>query len=184
MKKILFLISICLFSNQSFAAEKVTAWKIDNSKSKIEFVATQNSTPINGSFGKFSGVINFSKDNLQDSNATILVDLNSVKASLSQAPDVLKESGWFDVRNFPKAEFKSQKFTKISENKFRCDGVLTLKGVKMPVALDFTFDEYSAKTAIVKGQSTINRLDFKIGKKDENSIKDLVTIKFAITASN
>lgn len=184
MKKILFLISICLFSSQSFAAEKVTAWKIDNAKSAVEFVATQNSHTINGHFAKFSGVINFNKDNLEGSNVKILVETNSVKASLSEAPNVLRESGWFDVKNFPKAEFKSQKFTKISENKFRCNGILTLKGTKIPTVLDFSFDEYSAKKAVAKGEAMINRLDFKVGKEGENGIKDLVKIKFTITAFN
>lgn len=185
MKKIIATFLV-IFSTQysAFAADKPTNWKIDYSKSKIEFIADQNNSKINGSFAKFSGTINFSKTNLAASNADILINLDSVNASMNEAPSVLKEDGWFGVKKFPTAKFKSQKFTQLSDNKFRLDGFLTLKGVKMPLAINFSFNQYSPNLAVVVGETTINRLDFGVGKKDENSIKDAVSVKFTITANS
>ncbi len=187
MKKIslwLIAFNLLIAGSASAADNKITSWKIDNSKSKIEFATQQNSTPVTGSFTKFSGTINFNKANLKDSNVKIIVDLNSFNASLPDAVEVLKEKGWFDVKQFPNAEFRSQKFTQISENKFRAEGFLKLKGTELPTTLDFSFDQYSATQAIAKGEAKINRLNFGVGKKDENNIKDIVVIKFTIIANN
>jgi polyisoprenoid-binding protein YceI len=74
MKKILTILSIFLLSiSASNAAENVApAWKIDQSKSKIEFKVAQDSSNISGSFKKFSGKINFDPAQLKTSTGFLL----------------------------------------------------------------------------------------------------------------
>lgn len=186
MKKIISLIIINLFfSSQVFAASKISTWQILPAQSKIEFTANKDGSPVNGSFDKFAGMIAFDKADLIDSQIIINVDLNSLNTSFYGANDKLRTKEWLDIKGFPAAQFKSEKFTQINKDQFHCDGYLQLKGVKLPAGLDFYFQEYSATKARATGIAKISRSSFGVGAKDEQAadgVKDLVEIKFMISA--
>ena len=186
MKKI-FLITIInfLIINQAFAASKITQWQIIPAQSKIGFNASKDSSPIDGSFSKFSGSIAFDKTNVSSSQVIINVDLNSLNTAFYGAKDKLISKEWLDIKSFPVAQFRSEKFSQVSQDQFHCDGFLQLKGVKVPTSVDFYFQEYSAAKAHATGIAKISRSTFGVGNKDEklaDGVKDLVEIKFAVTA--
>lgn len=182
MRKIFFLIIVNFFiTTQAFAAN----WQIVPSESKIEFVANKDGSPINGVFKKFSGTIVFDKADLKNSQVAINVDVNSLNTLFYGAIDRLKTKEWLDIKTFPTAEFKSEKFNQINKDQFTCDGFLQLKGVKLPVKLYFYFQEYSATKAHATGIAKISRSAFGVGNKDEQKaegVKNLVEIKFTISA--
>ncbi len=184
MKKLFSLIIINLFiANQAFAANKITTWQILPAQSKIEFIAN-NSSVISGSFNKFAGMIAFDKADLKNSQVIINIDLNSLKTSFNGADDKLRTKEWLDIKGFPAAQFKSEKFSQVNKDQFHCDGSLQLKGVKMPVGLDFYFREYSNSKATAAGIAKISRSAFGVGDKDEKKaegVKDMVEIKFIIS---
>ncbi|MES2678015.1 MAG: YceI family protein [Pseudomonadota bacterium] len=186
MKKIfLFILINFLISNQSFAANQITQWQIVPFQSKIEFAANKDNAPVNGSFNKFAGMIAFDKTNLSNSQILINVDLNSLSTSFYGADEKLRSKEWLDLKSFPVAQFKSEKFSQINKDQFHCDGFLQLKGIKLPVGLDFSFQEYSSNKAHANGVAKISRSNFGIGNKDEklaDGVKDLVEIKFTIVA--
>ncbi len=183
MKK--YLILFCaIISTINFANAK--EWKIDTNLSKLEFVATQNNAKVNGAFKKFSGLINFDKNNLATSKIDINIDISSVEASLSDAAATLKTEAWFNLAKFPTANFKAEKFTKISDKKFKADGKLTIKGAAIPLSLEFVFDEYLANKAKATGKALIKRTNFNIGAKDPanaHGVKDDVEVNFVIVAN-
>lgn len=183
MKKYLVLF-YALFLIPNFANAK--EWKIDASQSKIEFTTMQNNSKITGSFKKFSGLINFDRNNLTGNKIDINIDISSVEASLSDAVLTLKTDAWFNLAKFPTANFKAEKFTKISDKKFKADGKLTIKGATIPLVLEFTFDEYSPSKAKAGGKTIIRRADFGIGAKDPanaHGVKDEVEVNFVIVAN-
>jgi polyisoprenoid-binding protein YceI len=160
-------------------------WNILSEKSKIEFKANQNGSIISGAFKKFSGKITFNQNKLDESFVEIEVDISSINTSLREVVESLKSSVWFSAKLFPKAIFSAEKFTKISESKFKADGSLTIKGKTIPTQLDFSFSEFSDDKAIAVGTAKINRSDFGIGEKEEskaNGIKNEVDITFIINA--
>lgn len=181
MKRILLLLSI-IFSSPAQAA---TTWSILFDQSKIEFLANQDGTEISGFFKKFSGEIFFDKADLKNSKVAIDIDLTSLSSSFGSAVTELPKQNWFYTAKFPRAKFTSEKFTKISENKFRSAGFLEMKGVKIPLTFDFFFEEYSTKKAKASGSFFLSRSQFGIGSKDEKAadgVKDTVTVKFSIRA--
>jgi len=184
MNKIFVIFSaiICLSSSLANAAD----WKIIQNQSKIEFKAIQNSSTITGSFKNFSGKINFDPAQLKTSKIEIEIDIASLEASLSDAVSTLKTPEWLSTKNFPKAIFNAEKFSKISDKKFIAEGNLTIKGKTIPTKLEFTLEEYTATKAKSIGTATIKRSDFLIGAKDPanaHGVKDEVTVSCLINAT-
>lgn len=187
MKKIFFLLYIFSFFSpiSGLKAAEIKRWEAIPGQSKIEFQANQDGTEINGSFKKFVAEIFFDKNNLKQSRVTITIDLNSLQSSFSDALNMLSAKEWFDLAKFPQAKFTSKNFEKISENKFRSLGSLQLKEKTLPIAFDFSFNQYSATQAQAVGSFILKRSDFGVGNKDEklaHGVKDEVIVKFLITA--
>jgi polyisoprenoid-binding protein YceI len=165
MKKIISLIIINFFiANQAFAKD----WQIIPKQSKIEFVTSKDGSPIEGLFEKFSGTIAFDKADLKNSKVAIDVDLNSLNSSFHGAGDRAKSKEWLDVKGFPTASFKSEKFSQVGKDQFHCDGILQLKGAQLPVQLNFYFREYSVTKAVAAGIAKINRSAFRCERCGRN----------------
>lgn len=167
--------------------ETIPSWRIIPSTSSLQFTASQNKSNISGSFKKFSGAINFNKNQLSKSNVEIDIDTSSVAISFEEAVSTLKNPTWLSVNIFPKATFKASKFTALSDkNAFRANGTLTLKGKTVKIPVYFTLEEYSLTKARAVGKATIKRSLFKIGGKQSirksDNIDDKVEINFIINA--
>jgi len=177
-----------LLANQAVAtapSAKAAAWEIVPAESKIEFEALQGKSTVRGSFEKFGGEINFDPKQLQTSRVKVEIDIMSLKASFNEAVATLKTPAWLNSEKFPKAIFTASQFTNTGDNKFLAAGNFTLKGRTVPLSFNFTFDEFSAKTAKAVGSFTIKRSDFEVGDKDPkkaNDVADSVLVKFTINA--
>jgi polyisoprenoid-binding protein YceI len=97
-------------------AALIPEWKIIAQKSKLEFKATRDSSPIKGSFKKFDGQINFDKNQLTKSKIQIDVDTSSVEISYAEAEPVLKGKDWLSIKAFPTATFISNSITLVAKD--------------------------------------------------------------------
>jgi polyisoprenoid-binding protein YceI len=97
------------------ASTKVPEWKIVAQKSKLEFKASRDNSPITGSFKKFDGQIIFDKNQLNKSKIRIDVDTSSVEISYAEAISTLLGKNWLSVKTFPTATFASSTITIISD---------------------------------------------------------------------
>jgi polyisoprenoid-binding protein YceI len=173
-----------LIPAMTFAA--APTWKIDTSKSKIDFTATQNGSPTTGEFKKFDGEIQFDPKQLDSSSIVINVDIGSVTTSYKDIGDPLKTSDWFDTKAFPTAVFKSTKITSAGSNHYVAEGTLTIKGVTLPVKLDFVLDNYSDTAALATGSTSLMRTAYKVGTGDwskTDTVKDPVKVDFVLAAT-
>lgn len=160
-------------------------WKIIPAESQLTFVATQNDAPVKGEFKQFSGDILVDPQDYKHSQITIIVDTSSVYASYADLITTLVTPEWFDVKKFPKAEFKASEFEKINDNTYQAKGTLTIRDKSAPVTLTFTTEQPSADKGVVIGTTTIKRSTFGVGLGDwasTDEIKDDVTINFKISA--
>jgi polyisoprenoid-binding protein YceI len=175
---------ICLAS----AALNATApqWTMIPGDSKLTFTATQNGAPVSGEFNSFTAAINADPVDLKSSMIDIVVDMNSITASYPELKDTLISSDWFNVKMFPKAEFKATNFKKTADNNYQAMGTLTIRDKLVPVTLTFTADLVDPKKGLVTGSTTIKRTAFGVGQGDwasTDEIKDDVTVNFKITAT-
>jgi polyisoprenoid-binding protein YceI len=158
-------------------------WQIVPNESQLTFTATQNGAPITGQFKTFTGDISFDPNDLKNSSIDIIVDINSISASYSELKDTLINTEWFNVKMFPKAQFKSSQIEKAGDKSYQAKGILTIRDKSEPVILTFTSEQPDANKEIVVGNTTIKRTQFGIGQGQWSStkeIKDDVTINFKV----
>lgn len=164
----------------------VAEWKINPSKSKLEFTGIQDVSTFNGSFRKFDGQILFDKNQLSKSKVVINIDTTSIDISFGDALTTLQGANWMGIQMYPKATFIANKFTALSNtNSYRAEGNLTIKDKTIPTSVDFSFTEYSATKATAIGRTIIKRSLFGIGDRDvrkANNVRDDVTVTFTVSA--
>lgn len=160
-------------------------WFVIPPESSITFTATQNNAPIKGSFKDFLFDIRFSPDGTENSRVSCAIKLSSLQMDYPDATKTALSPAWFDAEQFPTAQFNSTAITHLGKKNYVAEGELTLHGVKLPVILHFTLEEYGDKKAHVKGEATLTRSAFGIGSGEwaaTDVIKDEVTVNFDLVA--
>lgn len=161
-------------------------WELIPAESQLNFTATQNNAPVSGEFKRFTADLKVDVNDLKNSSIDIVIDINSLNASYGEVKTTLLTADWFNVKIFPKAEFKSAEFTKTGENAYSAKGNLTIRDKTVPVILNFTSSFPNENKGIVEGSTVIKRSAFGVGQGQWTSteeIKDDVTVKFKVSAT-
>jgi polyisoprenoid-binding protein YceI len=162
------------------------AWKIVHEKSSLAFAATQNGAPVTGTFAKFDGTINFDPKHLDDCKVKINVDMNSLSTSYNDLTATLKTPDWFNIKLFPQAVFEASKFEKTGENQYVAKGKLTIRNKTLPVTLNFTAEQSTPDSAVIKGSTVLERTAFGVGQGEWSSVSEIkngVTVNFVVAAA-
>jgi len=179
LKKILSLLWLCglLLTGSAPAAD----WKMDPAGSKLEFIATFEKTPAPGVFKEFDARLRFDPDKPAGGSLDVSIKVTSADMNI---PDVNKEirgKDWFDYAGFPRAEFHSTDLRRDGK-RYVARGTLTLKGVKQPVEVPFTWTA-AGSGAAMEGEFTLKRSAFGIGLgewKATDTIGADVNVKFKV----
>ncbi|EHL29048.1 YceI family protein [Legionella drancourtii] len=180
-----FFLLLLTFCSIVHADDTLPQWTIVPSESSITFIGTQNNAPVTGAFKSFSGTIFADPIKYQDSRVDIVVQMNSLSVTYAELATILITPEWFNVKAFPKAEFKSSKFTKVNDKTYDAVGMLTIKNKSIPTTLTFTATESPKNHIVVEGHTTIKRTAFGVGEGEWSTtdvVKDDVTINFKIAA--
>ena len=153
--------------------------------SKIEFVGSKVTGSHNGSFGDFSGQVDYA-GTPEQSRVSITIKSDSLTTDTPDLTKHLKTADFFDVAKFPEATFVSTSIKPGGEKgaSHTITGNLTLHGVTKAVTFPATIS-VTADVASVDSTFSINRKDFGInyaGQAD-NLIRDDVVLKLTIRAS-
>lgn len=184
LKQTMFLGLLALAPLLGFAA--VPAWQIVPAESNLSFTGTQNDAPVTGEFKTFSGELLIDPDDLPHSSIHIVVDMNSLNASYAEVKSTLITPEWFDIKLFPKADFKSDKIIKTGDKSYEAKGMLTIRDKSAPIILNLNVEELSATKGVVTGNSLVKRTVFGVGQGEwagTDEIKDDVTVNFRIVAT-
>ncbi len=175
----------------AMAQDKAPSWTIMKEESAIRFEAVQMGAPFEGRFGAFDGTILFDPDNLPGSHAEITIDIGSLDATSADRNKYLPMADWFALSSYPVARFVTKSMERGLESaQFVARGDLTIRNVTLPVTLPFrvTFENDAVagtQTAIMSGETTVNRLDFGVGQgewKDTKTVGAEVRVLVAIRA--
>jgi len=137
-------------------------WNVDAGKSTLGFHLTANGQPVDGTL-PFGAVIQFDPADLSHSSIKATIDMTSPKSGNSTRDAMLPLPAWFDAKQFPKAQFTTTSITSKGGDKYEAVGTLSVKGIGKPVTLPFTLT-ISGNTAHAVGETTVQRLDYKIGE--------------------
>ena len=167
------------------AAAQGQKYSITPHNSKIEFSASQVTGKHNGSFGDFSGQVDYA-GSPENSHVNITIKTDSITADDPDLTKHLKTPDFFDVAKFPEATFVSTAIKPGGENgaTHTVTGNLTMhnvtKSITFPATINVTPD-----AATVESNFSINRKDFGItyaGPAD-NLIRNDVVLALHVRAT-
>ena len=91
---------------------------------------------VDGKFKTFDLTMTSSKPDFTDAQINLTADVNSISTDQEKRDGHLKSPDFFDAAKYPTLTFKSKSITKVSGNKYKVMGDLTMHGVTKPVTLD------------------------------------------------
>lgn len=165
MKKII-LLATMLITFVELSAQ--TKWTVDPVHSSVKFTVTHLIiSEVEGSFKTFNGTMTSAKPDFTDASIEFTVDVASISTDNDMRDKHLKSDDFFNAEKFPKMQFKSSTFKKVSGNKYMLTGYLTIRDITKPVDVDVTFggtakDGYGNLRAGFKATTKINRFDYNL----------------------
>lgn len=150
------------------ATAGATQWTIDKAHSSVGFsVRHLVISNVRGTFGDFTGNINFEPDKLESGVAEMTVQVASVDTDDAKRDEHLRSGDFFDAAQFPVMTFKSTKIHDVSDNEFKMTGNLSIRDVTEEVTFDCVFhgvakDPGGNIKAGFTATAKINRQDFNV----------------------
>ena len=156
---------IVLYLMTTAATVHAKNWQVIPEESHIEFSGIYAGLEFKGEFKDWTATITFDPSNLETAKAQVDIELSSATTGNTTYDKTLPTADWFNVKKEPKAQFSTSEFHK-EEKTYLAKGTLNLRGKTLPVDLKFTFSE-TGNTAKLDGKTTLNRLEFDIGKSSD-----------------
>ena len=180
MKKVILAAALFVSSAGAFAQ----TWNVDKSHSNLGFTVTHLLiSDVDGKFKDFDVKMTSSKPDFTDAQIDLTADVSSINTDQEKRDNHLKSPDFFDAAKYPTLTFKSKSVTKVSGNKYKVTGDLTMHGVTKPVTLDAVIngpvtDAKSQKTrAGYKITGEVKRADFALGTIPAAVVSDEIAIR-------
>lgn len=162
MKKLQLLV-LAMFIH--FGAIAQTNWVIDPSHSNIVFtVKHMVISEVSGSFQKFDAEVISNGEEFENAIINFTADVNSIFTDNEKRDGHLRADDFFDAEKYPELTFKGKSLKKVSGNKYKLTGDLTIKGITKEIVLDVEFGgiatAWGQTKAGFKISGEINRFDF------------------------
>jgi polyisoprenoid-binding protein YceI len=144
----------------------MTRWTIDPTHSDVSFkVKHLVISTVTGHFSGYRATIEAAEPDFSDMKVSFTADVDSVQTKNEQRDGHLKSADFFDAANFPTLTFTSSKVTKLSDDRLRVSGALTMRGVTKEVVLEATYNGTvagfgGAPVAGFEIRGKVNRFDF------------------------
>ena len=112
-------------------------WQIDRAHSDIFFtVRHMVITKVRGRFLKWDGTLVLDEQDLSKSRVEVSIDAASISTSDEKRDGHLRSADFLDAEKFPKLTFKSTRVEKVSGDRLKVTGDLTIRDVTKSVTLD------------------------------------------------
>jgi len=152
MKNLSFVaIILASFSFLAFSSIALTSYEIADGYS-VKF----DGRGATGFFTGLEGDISFDANNLEASRIDVRVDASTISTGNGTKDKHARSDNWFDVENYPKITFRSDKFEKTATG-YNVTGIFEVHGFKKSETIPFTFQDN-----IFVGNLTINRREYGI----------------------
>lgn len=180
MKKVI-LAAALLFSSVGAFAQ---TWTLDKAHSNLGFTVTHMMlSEVDGKFQNFDVNMTSSKPDFTDAQIDLTADTKSIYTNQEKRDAHLKSADFFEVDKYPTMSFKSKSISKVSGNKYKLMGDLTMHGVTKPVTLDavitgpVTNPQNKKTLAGFKVTGEVKRADFTLGTIPTAVVSDEIGIR-------
>lgn len=142
-----------------------TIWKIDPSHSEIGFkVKHMMFTTVSGHFDNFTADVETEGENFDSATIKFTAETESINSNNADRDKHLRSADFFEPEKFPQLTFISSSMKKVSNDKYKVVGVMTIRDISKEIELDA---EYSGLMKDPWGQTRAAfTLDTKINRKD------------------
>lgn len=118
------------------STQTISKWSIDPIHSDIHFkVKHLMINTVTGSFKKFDGNLETSREDLTDAKINFSADIASIDTGLEMRDTHLKSDDFFNAEKYPQLKFESTSFEKTGDTTYLLKGNLTIRETTKPVEL-------------------------------------------------
>ena len=168
--RILLIIAILLLPRLGSSQQKIAFVP-----TAVNFIIKNAGLKVNGSMEGLDAFMIIDPQNGSLIKIEGTIDPSTIQTGIALRNNHLKKRDYFNVKEFPKIFMTSTQIKKNSNRKYVGNFDLSIKDVKKNVSFPFTFSS-TDNVYILKGEFSINRLDFKLGEESV-ILSDDVTIK-------
>jgi polyisoprenoid-binding protein YceI len=163
----LWLILLLVFSAVPARAQQ---WQLDPDHTRFYFAIQHIYSTVRGEFADFTGEVAFDPAHPEQSHFNLVVKTASVNTNIGKRDTHLRSGDFFETGKYPRMVYNSTKVSKVADNRYRVDGLLTIKDVTKAMPLEFVYhgqkDSPLMPGKIVAGLDTgftLDRLAFHVG---------------------
>ncbi len=141
-------------------------WNLDAAHSGINFsIRHLVVAKVRGRFATFSGTLELDPQDLTRSRVEATIEAASIDTGVQQRDDHLRSADFFDAATYPELRFRSKQIEKVSSDRYRVTGDLTIRDVTREVALDVEYggqakDPWGNERVAFTAKTAIDRKDF------------------------
>jgi polyisoprenoid-binding protein YceI len=159
--------ALALLAAPTLAA--ASAWQIDPAHTSAQFAVRHLMvSTVRGTLGKVSGTVTLDETDPTGSSVSASIDATGIDTRDAKRDEHLRGPDFLDAKKFPTITFKSTKVEKVTNDRYKVSGDLTLRGVTKPVVLEVEGsptpmqDPFGNTKLGGTVKTTINRQDFGI----------------------
>ena len=152
-------------------------------KSEIAFTMKQMGVNFDGRFKAWKADIVFKPAALDQSKATIDIDLASLDLASADSEAEARDALWFNTPKFPVAHFASTSFRSLGGDRYEVAGKLALKGITRDCVVPIAVKADAAGNRVAEGAFLLKRLEYKIGEgewADTATVADDIRVRVRI----
>jgi len=142
-------------------------WNIDAVHSGIGFsIRHMVVSKVRGRFARYSGNLVLDDDgDLTKSAVEATIDVSSIDTGVPQRDTHLRSADFFEVERFPEMKFRSTRIEKVSGERYRVTGDLTVRDITREIVLDVEHggrakDPWGNERTGFIATTTLDRKDF------------------------
>lgn len=145
-----------------------TTWAIDPAHSEVQFkVKHLMISTVTGQFNTFQATVETDDENFTTAKVRFTAEVDSITTHQEQRDAHLKTGDFFDANTYPQLVFEGNRLEKITDEKYKLHGTLTMRGISKPVVLDaefggITLDPWGKRRVGFSVTGKINRKDFGV----------------------
>ena len=134
------LLSLVVLACGLLPASAQTTWHVAQGPSSVDFYVTHfYFTKVHGQFRYFSGTLSTSGEDFSDAKISVRIPVEGVYTGIPARDRELQKEHFFHTDAHPDLFFESRSFTKTGGDVYEIEGMLTMRGVSLPITLEATY---------------------------------------------
>jgi polyisoprenoid-binding protein YceI len=141
-------------------------WNIDAAHSGINFsVRHMLVSKVRGRFARYTGAVKIDDGDITRSAVEVTIDASSIDTGTPERDAHLRSPDFFDVEKFPVLRYQSKRIEKLSDDRYRVVGDLTIRDVTREVPLEVEYggqtkDPWGNERSGFVARASLDRKDF------------------------